>query len=48
MYVVDADAATPVRTMPAMTTPSTEPAMVTRRAAALIVALHQVMKPTGR
>ena len=48
MYVVDADAATLVRTMPAMATPSTEPAMVTRRAAALIVALHQVMKPTGR
>jgi aminoglycoside phosphotransferase (APT) family kinase protein len=48
MYVVDADAATPVRTMPAMTTPSTEPAMVTRRAAALIAALHRVTKPTGR
>ena len=46
MYVVDADAATLVTTMPAMATPSTEPAMVTRRAAALIVVLHQVT--TGR
>jgi hypothetical protein len=47
-HAVDADAATLVRTTPAMATPSTEPAMVTRRAAALIAVLRRVTEPMHR
>src|SRR5580704_6315695 len=45
MYVVDADAATLVRTVPARARASTEPMIAPRRAAALTVALRRVTEP---
>ena len=45
VYVLDADAATLVRTVPARARPSTEPMMAQRRAVALTVALRRVTEP---